>query len=66
MSTKLSTKPTADVVLHFTNGLEVHPADCPRGIQAFPHWQPGPDGRAVCRCTVIAAEDAADGPLRCL
>lgn len=40
-----------DVVLRFAGGLEVHPADCPRGIQAYPHWQPGPNGRAVCKCT---------------
>lgn len=44
-----------DVVLRFTSGLEVHPADCPRGISAHNHWQPGPDGRAVCKCAPAEA-----------
>lgn len=43
---------TPEVVLRFTGGLNVRPADCPRGISAFPHWHPDPAGGeyAVCGC----------------
>jgi hypothetical protein len=55
-------QPTERVILRFTTGKVVCPADCPLGIQAHSHWHrldgEVPDGEPNCECECVRASRA--------